>query len=38
MSKECILKSQDTSFDGKDEIFVCSYAHVYKKFSVLKTL
>lgn len=36
MFEECILKSQDTSFDGKQEVFVCSYAHVYEKILYLK--
>lgn len=38
MSEEYILKAQDTCFNGKEENFVCSYAHVFKKFTVLKTL
>ena len=38
MSEECILQSRDTSFDGKEEVFVCSYAHVYGKILYLKLL
>lgn len=38
MSEEYILKAQNTCFNGKEENFVCSYAHVFKKFTVLKTL
>lgn len=36
MSENYILRYQDI-FDGKEEIFVCTYTPVYKKISVLKT-
>lgn len=37
MSEECILKSQDISFDGKEEV-LCAVTFMFiKKISELKT-